>query len=83
MTIDGVTYGSGTASSKKLAKNKAGNVPTWVPETNAVHGVCPSPWLGRAGGGANLFVLCNPLSWFLKSMCSLEKTQIEKVKCEK
>lgn len=27
MTIDGVTYGSGTASSKKLAKNKAGKVP--------------------------------------------------------
>lgn len=25
VTIDGVTYGSGTASSKKLAKNKAGN----------------------------------------------------------
>lgn len=24
--IDGVTYGAGTASSKKLAKNKAGNV---------------------------------------------------------
>lgn len=24
--IDGVTYGTGTASSKKLAKNKAGNV---------------------------------------------------------
>lgn len=23
--IDGVTYGAGTASSKKLAKNKAGN----------------------------------------------------------
>lgn len=23
--IDGVTYGTGTASSKKLAKNKAGN----------------------------------------------------------
>lgn len=25
MIIDGVTYGTGTASSKKLAKNKAGN----------------------------------------------------------
>lgn len=24
--IDGVTYGTGTASSKKLAKNKAGNL---------------------------------------------------------
>lgn len=26
MIIDGVTYGAGTASSKKLAKNKAGNI---------------------------------------------------------
>lgn len=26
VVIDGVTYGTGTASSKKLAKNKAGNV---------------------------------------------------------
>lgn len=83
MTIDGVTYGSGTASSKKLAKNKAGNVPAWVSETHAAHSVRPSPWLGRAGGGADPFDLCNPLTWFFKSMCSLEKTQIEEVKCEK
>lgn len=29
MTIDGVTYGSGTASSKKLAKNRAGKGACW------------------------------------------------------
>lgn len=83
MTIDGVTYGSGTASSKKLAKNKAGNVLVWVSETCGAYSVCLSPWLGRAGSGADPFYLGNPLSWLFKIMCSLEKTQVEEVKCEK
>lgn len=40
MTIDGVTYGSGTASSKKLAKNKAARatleilIPDFVKQTS-------------------------------------------------
>lgn len=31
--IDGVTYGAGTASSKKLAKNKAGNIFSFLIQT--------------------------------------------------
>lgn len=64
MTIDGVTYGSGTASSKKLAKNRAGKAPaggTRPPRLEA--GWATYPLTGKGSprgrmGEANVEGLC-------------------------
>lgn len=60
MTIDGVTYGSGTASSKKLAKNKAGNVPLRCQPMLPSVFAPPLGWGGLSSRGGSGVVGENP-----------------------